>query len=550
MRGAWIVAALAACPGAGPPKLELTPSGPKLTAPQGIDPSVRGAAYLTAVAAHVQPAWGQFLEDCRLRLGKGHPLNEQALVAIAELVIGRAGRFEVRIITGSGNGDFDTAAFDVASDAGPLPPPPLELLADDEAVHLRWTFARDARQAGAATARVHDLKLPLVAVVDQLIASKALDRAIARVLAAQGDAEWLAATERVMIAVLREGLSSANGAARRAAVEAVARANIGTLVAEVHAMAGPIPDLDLRLAAIAAAAQLRDPAVAPTLATDLREDLAHRPQLGLAKINALVALGRGALAAPAIRAELSNGASETGLQALARVPDPDLAPRLGGWMASPSAKTRSAVCAALPAAARSLAGTLIAKGLRDADARVRTQCSDAAVRARDPATLERLRELARDRDLAVRAHAIAALGALEPAHRLRALTDPSQAVRAASIVGAGEGDLRTLAADADPDVRAAALMALGDRAPELAVTGAADLSAAVRRAAITTLVDDRLLERLAGDASPDVATAALIRLAARRGRPAITAPLLASLGATPSGAPVRVRIALAWLLAR
>src|SRR5688572_27984735 len=67
----------AACGGGGrgePPPV-LAPSGPRLPPPAAIDASVRGAAYLTAIAAHIQPAWGQFLEDCRLRLPKQHPLN-------------------------------------------------------------------------------------------------------------------------------------------------------------------------------------------------------------------------------------------------------------------------------------------------------------------------------------------------------------------------------------------------------------------------------------------------------------------------------------------
>jgi len=82
------------------------------------------------------------------------------------------------------------------------------------------------------------------------------------------------------------------------------------------------------------------------------------------------------------------------------------------------------------------------------------------------------------------------------------------------------------------------------------VTGASDLAAVVRRAAIASLTDDRLLEHLGNDPSPEVATAALVRLSSRRGRPAITRQLLRSLAATPAGSPARVRVALAWLLVR
>ena len=224
-------------------------------------------------------------------------------------------------------------------------------------------------------------------------------------------------------------------------------------------------------------------------------------------------------------------------------------------MTSGDGVTRAGVCEALGGAPPVIAGKWISKGLRDPAANVRARCIDAAVHgdglaARDPAIANRLRELARDRDVIVRARAISALGILEPAHKLRAVGDPAPAIRLASVVGASDPELRSLAHDADPDVRSAALLALGERAPELAVTAAADLAAAVRRVAIVSITDDKLLEQLGNDASPEVATAALVRLAVRRGRPAITRQWLASLAASPSGSPARVRVALAWLVAR
>nr|HEX4316929.1 hypothetical protein [Kofleriaceae bacterium] len=44
------------------------------------DPRARGAAYLAQIAVQLQPAWGQFLEDCRTRLAPTHALNDRALV--------------------------------------------------------------------------------------------------------------------------------------------------------------------------------------------------------------------------------------------------------------------------------------------------------------------------------------------------------------------------------------------------------------------------------------------------------------------------------------
>jgi hypothetical protein len=81
------------------------------------------------------------------------------------------------------------------------------------------------------------------------------------------------------------------------------------------------------------------------------------------------------------------------------------------------------------------------------------------------------------------------------------------------------------------------------------VRAAGDASAAVRRAAVTVLADADALARLARDDSPDVATAALVRLTALRTRATVTPQLLDQLAAAPPGSPERARIALAWLLA-
>jgi hypothetical protein len=90
---------------------------------------------------------------------------------------------------------------------------------------------------------------------------------------------------------------------------------------------------------------------------------------------------------------------------------------------------------------------------------------------------------------------------------------------------------------------------LGDRARDAARHAAADPSAAVRRAAITALDDPPVLAQLARDDSPEVASAALVRLTALRGRAALTSQLLEELAAAPAGSSERARIALAWLLA-
>jgi len=600
------LSATAAACGSGTTTPALSPSGPRLTPPPAIDPSARGAAYLAQISEHIQPAWAQFLEDCRLRLPKEHPLNAPGLAATAELAIARDGRvLSAELVEPSGNADFDLAARGVLGDASPLPRPPSDLESDDEAVHVRWLFARDRRQAGPATARVVTVELPLLGVVDRLLARDAIVRAAHRILQAPvADPDRPAAAERVMIAALREGLASANGGVRRAAVEAVGRAGVQALAGEIRTLLVSTVDVDLRLAAVGAAAALGDPTAAPAILADYRADLAGRPRVALEKTAALLKLGRAADVAAAIRAELEAPPPDaaqpvppippgsprpptppispvlpgaTALAALAIAPDPELAPKLASWFQRGDARVRAGVCAALPASAPVQAPQLLARGLRDADASVRAACADAAgrltmsartaapaggpdartggsVRAGDAAAdaqlVRRLRELVRDPDRIVRARAIAALAVVEPGFRIRVIDDPAAEVRVAGAAVAGEADLRALAGDRDADVRAAAITYLGNQAPDLLLRAAADGAAQVRRVAVAALTDEATLEHLAHDDSPEVATAAQVRLAIRRGRAALAIPFLQRIITAPSGGAERVRIALAWLLAR
>jgi HEAT repeat protein len=538
-----------------PASPQLVASSARLPPPMPADPGARGAAYLTQVAAQLQPRWGDFLEDCRLRLPRSHPLNTTTLAATFDLAISKRGAIvERKQVETSGNGDFDTAIADVLADASPLPPPPGELLSDDELAHVRWQFARDRRQAGPATARVLFVELPLLGVVDSLLARGELERAARRIAAAPPDhPDRGAAAERAMIGALREALDSPDGTARRVAVEAAGRARVHELAPAVRAELARAGDPALRHAAIVAVGALGDRAAAPALIAALRDDLALHARSALARVAALVELGHARDAAAAVRAELDAGPNPIALAALFAVPIPALEPRLATWAGSRQASTRGAVCAALPAAAPQTAGALIVRGLRDADATVRAMCADAAARSdrlhRDAAIAKRLRELARDRDRSVRARAVAALAVLDPGHPVRALDDPAPEVRAAFAAAASEAELRALAGDRVAEVRAAAVTALGDRAGDELRRAASDPSAAVRRAAIALLGDADALERLSRDDSPEVATAALVRLTELRGRAALTSPLLERIAAAPAGSPERARIALAWLLA-
>jgi hypothetical protein len=175
-----------------------------------------------------------------------------------------------------------------------------------------------------------------------------------------------------------------------------------------------------------------------------------------------------------------------------------------------------------------------------------------------------LRELASDRDHAVRALAIAAVVAIDPSHLVDASGDASAEVRAAyaralatAKVSDAEPGLRALIDDRDPDVRAAAWLTLAaepvafaDRA-RLALRAVNDPAPQVRLAAVGALDDDDVLAHLAtGDDSPELRTVALVQLAGRRGRTQIAELFLERLAAATPGSAERVRIALAWLLAR
>ena len=278
-----VVVALAAC-GSRAATSGLVPSSARLAAPAAIDPSIRGADYLTEVAAQLQPRWAVFLEDCRLRLPASHPLNAMTLSATFDLAIGPDGKIVAqRQVASSGNGDFDTAVADVLADASPLPPPPGDLVSDDELVHLRWLFARDRRQAGPATARVRSIELPLATAVDSLLERGELARAARRVAGAPDTPERTAATARVLIAALREALDGPDGTARRTAIETCGRAHIAELAGDVRARLAATTDPELRLAAIAAAGALGDRAAAPALEA-LRADAGGELAAALAEV--------------------------------------------------------------------------------------------------------------------------------------------------------------------------------------------------------------------------------------------------------------------------
>ncbi len=555
----------------------------RLPPPPAVDLAATGAEYLTALATHLQPNWSQFLEDCRIRLPVDHALNDSRLLATLTLAIDRRGALSLAAIAGSGNGDFDRAATGVVRDASKVDPPPPALLSDDDRTYIEWIFARDVRQAGPATAHVIMRRLPVSEVATRLIAQGELARAAHRIADEPASKAREEATHLAMTEAMREALGGIGGS-RSFAIDAIGRAKVTELAPRLRELISVTTDTELRLAATTALAKLGDTQSIDKLASLLANDLRYYPRIALAEASALVDLGAADRAQKIVADALVNAPPVAALQAHAIVFAGTASPadaKFGEWFSKGDARTRAAVCAAQPAGASTKGRAVIARGLRDGDATVRATCADAASRqfgvrstteaprgdapvrgdardvpARDPepnrvrdraALDKRLRELARDRDRLVRARAIAALAA----HGIAidgAASDPAPEVRIAVAPALPAPALQALFADGDPDVRAACVILLRDTQPDVVVKAAVDPAAQVRVAVIPALVNEQLLGALATDDAPEVATAALVQLVARKGRERTTVDLLGKLAAAPAGGAERVRIALAWLL--
>src|SRR5690606_34436394 len=110
-----------------------------------------------------------------------HGLNQASLVVIVEVLLeGDAILAGTRILEPSGEPSFDQAALEVVREAD-LPAPPSGLMSDDQRLHLRWTFARDRRQAGVAGAAIEIVRRSAVEAVPGLIERGSLAEAADRI---------------------------------------------------------------------------------------------------------------------------------------------------------------------------------------------------------------------------------------------------------------------------------------------------------------------------------------------------------------------------------
>ncbi len=592
-----LVGLAAGCPSAGTPRdpSVITSSGavpypsdftppPSLEPPAAADPKAFGARYLDQTYPRLRDGWTAFLEDCRLRLPPGHALNSTTLVAIAGITVDAQGQLvEVTLLQRSGNDDFDDVARAVASDAGPFPPPERAFLSDDDRVYLTWLFARDARQAGAATATMKRIEWSLEQAVPKFIADGNLAEAARRVAgAAPGATGALRAqltgyAERVMAAAVREGLASPDPAVQRLAIDAAAAARIGAAARELRSIADGALDVGQRAAAITALAEIGDVDTVPMLVTILERDQGANTALTGAASSALARLGgRDRLDNIVVGWFTAGRAGKTpadrarvwaALIAAAQAPVPRAIPDATRLLGSGEPVVRAAACRALGAAvvADAAAWKGLRKGIADADASVRATCvgaiaDAAAAGARNRATFWQLAPLLKDRDERVRAAAVLAVVRLEPARATTELGGVSRDRSAVVLASLAEAWVRTGAAaraaalldHEAPGVRLAAATALvaGDDASRALLAARVELEPQLRVLGIGVTTDRSALEAASTHPDAGVRAAASARSVALRGRSDTIADVATQIAGAPAASAERVRIAGAWLRAR
>jgi TonB family protein len=590
---AVLVALLAGCPGAGGhdrvvddgdrspgyPK-DFVPAGP-LGEPAAVDPDALGADYLTAVHAGFRPGWTAFLEDCRLRLPPRHQLNRAALAARIAISVDRTGRVVATTLeTSSGVKAFDQAALEVVREAGTLPAPPAEVLSDDDRAHLHWLFARDARQAGPATAAVRRVEWPLDRAVPKLIGRGRVGEAALRVAAAlesgRGPSDALVAHFRAICAgAIGRAIAGPDPAVQVAAIETAAAARLGNLADAVREQARRSAEPEVRRAALRALSSFGDRATAREVALGTS---ANSPEDRGAAAAALVALGGvGEVQAAALAGlgSTDESARWSALVVMAHVPVPAAVPELRRMLGGSSKAARAermAAALALGTAATG-SGVELAKNalsplidcLAVSDAAQRAACAHglalaAKHGARSRPAYSKVVALLRDRDEQVRAAAALSAARLDPqrfgrdmAALAREKSEPVLASLAEGLAGVPAPEalarLVKLVSSESPQVRLAAVSALAARADARSImAGLIDHSDLMVRA--TAIRVDRRVDvlraQLAAD-SPEVRAAALSALVAVEGSVKLVPEAARLLAQTGDDKAECARLARAWL---
>ncbi len=543
------------------------------------DPAASGADYIEAVHARFRPAWGAFLEDCRVRLPRDHVLNDSSLEAELAIALDRAGKLvDVSVAKKSGVAAFDEAAVEVVREARPMPVPPRDLVSDDGRVHLDWLFARDRRQAGPATASLRRVEWPLERAVPMLVKAGRIGEAALRVAAAADQATGDALVARfreVCAGALARALAGTDSAAQVGAIEGAGAAKLGGLAPRLRELAKTSVEPPVRRAALRALGQVGDRESVALL----REAAfgAQSPEESGAAASALVMLGAGAEVEKAALAGLKSSdenARWSALVVMAHVPVPAAVPDLRALLGGSSRAVRAERMAAALALGTVAGGAgepprsamaALVDCLGVSDAAQRAACAQGiAVAAQNGgksrAAYTRLAALLRDRDEQVRAAAALSAARLEPARFVRDMnslskekSDPVLAAMAEGLAGVPGAEalarLGKLAASGSAPVAVAAATALARRSDSAEVLagllGHAD--SAVRAIAVRHERRREVLRaQLAADA-PEVRAAALAALVAQLGARELVPDAARLLAKSGDGTADSAAVARAWL---
>ena len=538
-----------------------------------------GLAYMELLYPGIREGWATFLRDCQLRLPASDGLNNATLVAVVAISVAADGKLvAVEITSSSGNAQYDGAAVEIVRDSGPFPPPPVEVVSDDDLVHLSWSFARDQRQAGLASAAIEQVMWPVGMAVPKLLAGNNVTAAALRLAAAANspgdgggaETDLVGLGVRIAHQAIVEALASDEVAVQRLAIAAAAAAAVteaGPRIVTILTSSGDQRVVD---SAIAALGELGHKAAIATLLTML-DDRARPAETRLSAANALVALGAGEQVSSHIATHIA-GDEESRLEVLpivARVSVPAIVPELSAMMSAAATPrgVRSALCAALGSAATPAAIKVVKGGLRNRDAAVRAACARALVAAADNgATVGRtvyweLVGLLKARDERVRAAAVVAAARLDPKRvgkELYLLRKERSVMVKAALAEALAGvpgtvayrRLVDLAADSDVVVRRRAVAALLKRPEQQAravvAAMSADVDLEIKLMAIRASDGSEALLQHLTSPVVDIQAAALAGLVRARGQRATIAEVFARLAATPAGGG-RAQIALSWL---
>ena len=556
--GSCVIAGLTACIRTPRPVVQVIVL-PALPPAPSADPTVPGAAYLADMEQRLEPAWQQFLTDCRSKLAIDHPLNAMRLQTQIALTVAVDGKVIRRDTLSSGVAEFDAVAHAIVDENLQLPPPPAELRSDDGTVRVEWLFARDRRRATAASARIVVMQAPTSVAVGGMLARQQYSRVASRLLTS-ADIDVGAATLQLSEAITRRALVSDDSEAVRAAVAAIiddaprlapallaiASAQRDELWPMLYGFAEPqlAPILQQRLLAHADELAMVLPRIqaAMPVATQSPTDAANTSWLAVSKqLQQRKLWGHGL----AVEAALES--------ATATMPDDAVVMR-----GQPA--TRGMACYGYVAVAttRRAAWRRVYEALQDGSATVRRDCA-RALRSSVPAPTsitKTLRQLLNDPDHQVAAAAVDAMGAqaLPVASSVVLALARHRAVEVRAAVArqrawlqnpANNAALTALRSDRDVTVRAQ-LIGMPDAMAGLLI----DADSNVRAAAVRAVTDPALAAPLLRDPVVNVRVQAERSQALALGAAAVRVQVLTAMAAAPDGSLAQMQAASVYLAAQ